>query len=1070
MTTHDPDEETAQFSAAAACLRDAVRFTDRAVARVAWRRRQARLAESLDLLGADDPDPAHLKASIAAGRRALGAFAPDDRSLARGEVLSQLALAEANLAATTSDIRRLHRAEQLNREALTLLSRRHSQRGFVRVNLSLGEILADLGEAGPSPALLEAAIKCLRAAIAVDLGHGRPLRADALFLVARTLVRLGEVRAGWRYFRDAAEAFHRSGETFREEGAMEPSIRAEVYRGYALQSLGERRGDRSILLKALEVNAAAARRARPRLYPDLWADAQVAHALALQSLAEFDADPPGLQRALEVLDRARTVHSRERSEGAWAVIEHNRGTLLSRRGELLGEPRDLRQAIEAFEGALDTDLSAEARALSINGLAIARQRLGGLLSDSGLLEQAVADYDEQLALAQSAGIPLDRGRVFNNRGTVLQELGERSADAAFFERAEVSFLEALKAYSRKEAPLDWAMVQLNRGGAMLGHGEVTRSVARLEPALGCLRGALTVYRAGSPLEYAKTQQNIGRAHGELFGLAGDVKHLHAAVRAYHAALMILDRNGAAEQRPDTSSYLAHALVRLGRYDEAEPLLEATIRRSGEAIVSASYSPESRDHTVDQVGDLHALLSLCRLRRRTPDVLGAFHAAGAGRARLLEETGAGPSRRAAGGRSGALPRSSDRAIRRLVGEDGALVMPVLTAEAAFAFVVTRHGIEVILLPALTHQDADRQVFAINGWLDVYSRTVAAPAFTRQDKGAATPDYKRWNAAIDRVRAWSWTVVMGPIDAHLRTSACLADGAPVVPLAPGLLSPFPLAAASPGDDLPTFADRWTVSSAPSLEALNASRARAGRQQGPARLVAAIDPGANGSRLPGARLEGEFLAKRFGALRPAILKGPDATLEGLLRHLSKATHFVAATHGRHDRDRPRGSSLSLADGDLTPQALGPGALQHMRLAYLAACESGLTGLRRLEDEFLGLPTAFLMAGAGCVIASLWPVFDDAAYLMTRRFFELHLTPEGREALCPAAALAQAQAWLRTATAAELAPVLRPAGRGTTSLSEAALRFDTLARPAARRRPDPAFRPFADPHEWAGFVVIGV
>jgi len=141
------------------------------------------------------------------------------------------------------------------------------------------------------------------------------------------------------------------------------------------------------------------------------------------------------------------------------------------------------------------------------------------------------------------------------------------------------------------------------------------------------------------------------------------------------------------------------------------------------------------------------------------------------------------------------------------------------------------------------------------------------------------------------------------------------------------------------------------------------------------------------------------------------------------------------------------------------------------LAACESGRVGVRRLEEEFVGLPGAFLHAGAACVVGSLWPVFDDAAYLLSCKFYELHLAPDGTERFAPAASLKAAQAWLRTATTAELRAALteRDSRRSAAHFLGETLRFNATQGDVSSVPITGSACPFAGPHEWAGFVVFG-
>ncbi|HSG39176.1 MAG TPA: CHAT domain-containing protein, partial [Thermoanaerobaculia bacterium] len=73
---------------------------------------------------------------------------------------------------------------------------------------------------------------------------------------------------------------------------------------------------------------------------------------------------------------------------------------------------------------------------------------------------------------------------------------------------------------------------------------------------------------------------------------------------------------------------------------------------------------------------------------------------------------------------------------------------------------------------------------------------------------------------------------------------------------------------------------------------------------------------------------------------------------------------------------------------------------LVVLSACDSGL-GARIAGEGLVGLPHAFLRAGAGKVLASLWRVNDPAAPVLMSGFYQALL----REGLTPEAALRSAQ-----------------------------------------------------------------
>ncbi len=108
--------------------------------------------------------------------------------------------------------------------------------------------------------------------------------------------------------------------------------------------------------------------------------------------------------------------------------------------------------------------------------------------------------------------------------------------------------------------------------------------------------------------------------------------------------------------------------------------------------------------------------------------------------------------------------------------------------------------------------------------------------------------------------------------------------------------------------------------------------------------------------------------------------------------------ASHGKFNSDRPLESGLLLAgdaenDGRLTVSELYDLEL-NADLATLSACETGL-GVLRNGDDVVSLTRGFLYAGARAIVASLWPVSDEATYdLMTEFYAKLELSGK-RDAL---------------------------------------------------------------------------
>lgn len=153
----------------------------------------------------------------------------------------------------------------------------------------------------------------------------------------------------------------------------------------------------------------------------------------------------------------------------------------------------------------------------------------------------------------------------------------------------------------------------------------------------------------------------------------------------------------------------------------------------------------------------------------------------------------------------------------------------------------------------------------------------------------------------------------------------------------------------------------------------------------------------RLPYALEESRRIADLYRAEGADLLLGRQATAANWLDHRParyRYLHFAA--HAVVDDRRPDRTALILADG-----AFDLGRIRASRidadLVTLSACETAL-GKRVRGEGVIGLPHAFLSAGAHGVVVSLWRVRDRAAgEFMTAFYAQL------RNGDSPAAALTE-------------------------------------------------------------------
>jgi CHAT domain-containing protein len=224
---------------------------------------------------------------------------------------------------------------------------------------------------------------------------------------------------------------------------------------------------------------------------------------------------------------------------------------------------------------------------------------------------------------------------------------------------------------------------------------------------------------------------------------------------------------------------------------------------------------------------------------------------------------------------------------------------------------------------------------------------------------------------------------------------------------------------GEALPPvyLADRLSLVYRPSSQPLGETRSRRRQRsflgiafsprRGTAVATAAgklvVDP------LPGATSEVRRLARHFAHGRTLV--GARATSDAALAAMRSRDLVHVCAHALSDAQVPALSGVLLAppDGASRADLLSADRIARARigasLVTLAACDTS-HGELRLHEGVLSVARAFLAAGAGAVVASLWPV-DHAAARATMLALYRHIARGMR----PEAALAAATRDLRHA-----------------------------------------------------------
>jgi CHAT domain-containing protein len=170
----------------------------------------------------------------------------------------------------------------------------------------------------------------------------------------------------------------------------------------------------------------------------------------------------------------------------------------------------------------------------------------------------------------------------------------------------------------------------------------------------------------------------------------------------------------------------------------------------------------------------------------------------------------------------------------------------------------------------------------------------------------------------------------------------------------------------------------------------------------------PGEGLAALPQVEVEVAAVAGLYG--RRELLEDDAVTRSAVLAALGRNEVFHFAGHALFDPSHPERSRLVVSDGatrpdEITSADISSLDLTHLRLVVLSAC-STVSQSNSRTGGLQGLGQAFLAAGAGAVVGSLWPVDDRVAREFSVRFHEALVAGSD-----PAEALHAAQRALRNA-----------------------------------------------------------
>jgi CHAT domain-containing protein/tetratricopeptide (TPR) repeat protein len=690
------------------------------------------------------------------------------------------------------------------------------------------------------------------------------------------------------------------------------------------------------------------------------------------------------------------------------------------------------------------------------------QRIAGSREEN--LERAIAACEAALTIRTRDAFPQDWAGTQNNLGIAYSQriAGSRGEN---LERAIAAYEAALTIRTRDAFPQDWAETQNNRGTAYKyritgSHGE------NLERAIVAYEATLQVYtRDAFPTEYRLTLRNLGNLH---FG----EPHWDEAATAYQVAIAVGDdllaaapsEEGKQAEIGETTAMfvnLAFCLTQMGTPADAMRILE----RGKARLLAEALSLD--DLRLDSL-PVAQQKRIAALRLTIRELEGEYRLptnAPRRRSTVALNEVLGTARRELSGIIAAIRAdnadfmSQELALPELLAlipQGGALVAPLFTDQGSAVFIV----------PYGTQEVTNAHMLRLDGFKSDDLRTLLRGSVNDPEWGGwlgAYFNFRRgrnfpaWCAAMDDFTGQLWNKFVGTIYARL-----VEFGINQIIIMPqGGLGLLPIHAAWRIVDGQKryLLDDIEVRYAPSGYALRTAQIRAAAHQQKSALVAGVSKYVNLNDLPNVPVEVESIAECFHTMP---LLNAQTTRQAVIDQTPGKAYVHLSCHGNFAFGGVNDSALYLAnDEPLTmTDILTRLKLDAARLVSLSACETGITDTSRNPDEFVGLPAAFMQAGAPGVVSTLWTVADNSTALLMEKFYRLHI----KDGKPPATALREAQLWLRELTRRELGAYYEEIymRMSPDSALDASIKL-------IQENGSPDDRLYAHPFYWAAFTYTG-
>ncbi|EGJ31404.1 hypothetical protein LYNGBM3L_40390 [Moorena producens 3L] len=808
-------------------------------------------------------------------------------------------------------------------------------------------------------------------------------------------------------------------------------------------------------------------------FPIDWASTQYNLGIAYRNRIKGE-KAQNIEEAIACYQKAFRVYTFEAFPEKWARTQNNLGN--GYRNQIKGQKvQNIEEAIACYQKAFRVytfEAFPEKWARTQNNLGNGyRNQIKGQKVQN--IEEAIACYQQAFRVYTFEAFPEKWATTQNNLGIayVYRITGEKAQN---IEEAIACYQQALRVYTFEAFPIDWAITQYNLGIAYADRikGEKSQNI---EEAIACYQQALRVYTFEAfPIDWATTQNNLGNAYRKR--ITGEkAENIEKAYTTFKSVIETVD-SLRSEILSGDETKLKHAEEWNGTYiNMVETCLDLTNITEAIEYVERSKTRNLVDKILSR--DLKTIFPVdvaTQLEQYRDEIaIGQYQIQNCKAENLkvlaqhLQEL-----RQQRNDLQGQYLRIGSSfqfdKFQNNLDDHTAIVEFYITRDKLLTFIFTHQTQQPIVWES-DPKDFKKFQKWVNGYLRAYYNKKS-----------------HWQRRLT-TRLHSLAQILD-IDEIIQQITPECDRLILIPhqylhLFP--LHALPINSQQGEGKSEILMDRFPagVSYAPSCQLLELAKTR--KRPNFTHLFAVQNP------------TDDLVYTNIGV---EVIKGyfnppPDtevlvekaatkAAIDSKPLNTYHCVHF--SCHGYFNYDKPRKSALILADAHLNPAPAELNPEQHLplddgevidldkcltldavfalkleqkleqcRLVTLSACETGLIDFKNSSDEYIGLPSGFLVAGSPAVVSSLWRVNELSTALLMIKFYENH-----RKMISLAVALNQAQIWLRDITKEKLEEYIDKLPLTVVQQYIIKAKFHNF---------NSTDKPFKQPFHWAAFCAIG-